>query len=74
VVDADGVYRKIGSAKVFTTERAAIAAIKGQGAKRVAPGDVLVLICRGPMGSGMEEVYQSPPRSSTFRGASRSRC
>src|SRR5262249_29158053 len=22
------------------------------------PGDVLVLICRGPMGSGMEEIYQ----------------
>jgi putative YjhG/YagF family dehydratase len=58
VVDADGVYRKTGPAKVFTTERAAIAAIKGQGDKRVEPGDVLVLICRGPMGSGMEEVYQ----------------
>jgi putative YjhG/YagF family dehydratase len=58
VVDADGVYRKIGPAKVFTTERAAIAAIKGQGEKQVEPGDVLVLICRGPMGSGMEETYQ----------------
>src|SRR5581483_7833689 len=22
------------------------------------PGDVLVLICRGPMGTGMEEIYQ----------------
>jgi putative YjhG/YagF family dehydratase len=58
VVDADGVYRKRGPAKVFTTERAAIAAIKGTGEKRVEPGDVLVLICRGPMGSGMEETYQ----------------
>ena len=29
VVDADGVYRKIGPARVFTTEKAAIAAIKG---------------------------------------------
>jgi putative YjhG/YagF family dehydratase len=58
VVDADGVYRKVGPARVFTTERAAIAAIKGQGEKRVEPGDVLVLICRGPMGSGMEETYQ----------------
>ncbi len=28
VVDADGVYRKLGPARVFTTERAAIAAIK----------------------------------------------
>jgi dihydroxyacid dehydratase/phosphogluconate dehydratase len=55
-VDADGVYRKVGPARVFTTERAAIAAIKTPGA--VKPGDVLALICRGPMGSGMEETYQ----------------
>jgi dihydroxyacid dehydratase/phosphogluconate dehydratase len=58
VVDADGVYRKIGSAKVFTTEKAAIAALKGEGTKRVVAGDVLVLCCRGPLGSGMEETYQ----------------
>jgi putative YjhG/YagF family dehydratase len=58
VVDPDGVYRKVGPVKVFTTERAAIAGIKGTGAKKVEPGDVLVLICRGPMGSGMEESYQ----------------
>jgi putative YjhG/YagF family dehydratase len=58
VVDADGVYRKLGPAKVFTTERAAIAALKGQGPVKVVPGDVLVLCCRGPMGSGMEEIYQ----------------
>jgi dihydroxyacid dehydratase/phosphogluconate dehydratase len=58
VVDADGVYRKTGPAKVFTTEKAAIAALKGQGAKPVVPGDVLVLCCRGPLGSGMEETYQ----------------
>jgi putative YjhG/YagF family dehydratase len=55
VVDADGVYRKIGPARVFTREVAAIEAIKS-GA--VGPGDVLVLICSGPMGSGMEEIYQ----------------
>jgi putative YjhG/YagF family dehydratase len=58
MVDADGVYRKTGPAKVFTTEKAAIAAIKGEGPRRVVPGDVLVLCCRGPMGSGMEETYQ----------------
>jgi putative YjhG/YagF family dehydratase len=58
VVDADGVYRKMGPAKVFTSEKAAVAAIKGQGDKRIEAGDVLVLICRGPMGSGMEEIYQ----------------
>jgi putative YjhG/YagF family dehydratase len=58
VVDADGVYRKIGPARVFTSEKAAISAIKSQSNDRLKPGDVLVLICRGPMGSGMEEIYQ----------------
>ena len=55
VVDADGVYRKVGPAKVFVSEPAAVAAIK---AKQIEKGDVLVLICRGPMGAGMEETYQ----------------
>jgi len=58
VVDADGVYRKTGPARVFTRERDAITAIKGQGTQPLRPGDVLVLIGRGPMGSGMEETYQ----------------
>jgi putative YjhG/YagF family dehydratase len=58
VVDADGVYRKTGPARVFTTERDAIAAIKGQSDRPLKPGDVLVLMGRGPMGSGMEETYQ----------------
>jgi len=58
VVDADGVYRKTGPARVFTSERAAIRAIKSHGPDALRPGDVLVLICRGPMGSGMEEIYQ----------------
>jgi putative YjhG/YagF family dehydratase len=58
VVDADGVYRKTGPARVFTSERAAITAIKSRGEERIRSGDVLVLICRGPMGAGMEETYQ----------------
>jgi xylonate dehydratase len=58
VVGPDGVYRKTGPARVFRTEAAAIAAIKSQGPNRVRAGDVIVLICRGPMGSGMEETYQ----------------
>jgi len=58
VVDLDGVYRKIGPARVFRTEAAAIAAIKSQGPDRIQPGDIVVLICRGPMGSGMEEIFQ----------------
>jgi xylonate dehydratase len=55
VVDPDGVYRMRGPARVFTTEHDAIAAIKNQ---TVREGDIMVLICRGPMGSGMEETYQ----------------
>jgi putative YjhG/YagF family dehydratase len=62
VVDADGVYRKTGPARVFTREHDAIMAIKGQrpgqGANPVQPGDVMVLMGRGPMGAGMEEVYE----------------
>jgi putative YjhG/YagF family dehydratase len=55
VVGADGVYRMTGAARVFLTEPSAIAAIK---AGAIVPGDVLVLICRGPLGAGMEETSQ----------------
>src|SRR5207248_3426612 len=55
VVDADGVYRKTGPARIFTLEKAAIEAVKSG---RVRAGDILVLMCRGPLGSGMEEEYQ----------------
>ncbi len=58
VVDPDGVYRKTGPARVFTREVDAIAAIKGQGDRPLQPGDVLVLMGRGPAGAGMEEIYQ----------------
>jgi xylonate dehydratase len=58
VVDGDGVYRKVGPARVFTRERDAIAAIKNRGADGLKPGDILVLACRGPLGAGMEEIYQ----------------
>jgi dihydroxyacid dehydratase/phosphogluconate dehydratase len=58
VIGADGVYRHVGPAHVFTSERAAIAAIKGQGGTRISPGEVLVLAGLGPRGAGMEEVYQ----------------
>jgi len=59
VVDPDGVYRKTGPARIFTSEREAIAAIKGiGGAQAVQAGDVLVLAGCGPLGTGMEETYQ----------------
>lgn len=55
LLDAQGVYRHTGPAKVFTTERDTIAAIK---AGKIDPGDVLVMISCGPLGTGMEEVAQ----------------
>lgn len=58
VIDADGIYRKTGPARVFTTEKEAVAAAKGQHARPLKAGDILVLIGRGPMGTGMEETYQ----------------
>ena len=58
VVDADGVYRKTGPARVFTSERAAIAAVKGLSENPVKVGDIIALIGCGPMGTGMEETYQ----------------
>ena len=55
VVDADGIYRKTGPARVFTTERRpSPPSRRGD----IRAGDVIVLICRGPMGAGMEEIYQ----------------
>jgi putative YjhG/YagF family dehydratase len=55
VVDADGVYRQRGPARVFTQEKEAIAAIKDG---RITGGEVIVLTCSGPLGTGMEETYQ----------------
>ncbi|WP_436717957.1 YjhG/YagF family D-xylonate dehydratase [Roseiconus lacunae] len=58
VIDDDDVYRKRGPARVFTSERDAIAAVKGQREPAIKAGDVIVLIGRGPLGCGMEETYQ----------------
>jgi len=55
VLDANGVYHVEGLARVFVSEKDAMAAIK-QG--RIQAGDVLVLTGVGPMGTGMEETYQ----------------
>jgi len=55
VVDADGIYRKEGPARVFVREKDAMAAIKKG---LVQSGDVVVLAGCGPMGTGMEETYQ----------------
>jgi putative YjhG/YagF family dehydratase len=55
LLDADGVYRKTGPARVFIGERDGIQAIR---AGAVRPGDILAVICAGPLGSGMEETLQ----------------
>ena len=55
LVDADGVYHKTGPARVFIGERAGIRAIRNGD---VRPGDIMVVICAGPLGSGMEETLQ----------------
>jgi len=57
-LDADGVMRMTGRARVFTRERDVIAALKGQNGTPVVEGEVIVLAGRGPRGSGMEETYQ----------------
>jgi putative YjhG/YagF family dehydratase len=58
VIDEDGVYRKTGPARVFTSEKEAVAAAKGKHENPLKAGDIAVLIGCGPMGTGMEETYQ----------------
>jgi dihydroxyacid dehydratase/phosphogluconate dehydratase len=58
VVDDDQVYRHRGPARVFTSERDAIRAVKGQTDNPIKPGDVMVLMGGGPLGTGMEETAQ----------------
>jgi putative YjhG/YagF family dehydratase len=55
LIDENNVYRHTGPARVFVTETAAIDAIKRG---TVTHGDVIVLICGGPAGAGMQEIYQ----------------
>jgi len=55
LLDPQKVYRLEGPARVFTSERAAISAIKNG---KIEPKTVLVLAGVGPMGTGMEETYQ----------------
>jgi xylonate dehydratase len=55
MVGEDGVFRQTGPARTFLSEPSAVEAIKNGAVKM---GDILVLMCRGPMGAGMEETYQ----------------
>jgi putative YjhG/YagF family dehydratase len=58
VIGEQNVYHVRGAVRVFTSEQGAIAAVKGQTEPPVKPGDVIVLIGSGPLGTGMEETYQ----------------
>ena len=58
LLNENRAFQFLGPARVFASERDAIAAIKGQTESPVKPGEVLVLAGCGPMGTGMEETYQ----------------
>ncbi|MFT5108795.1 MAG: putative YjhG/YagF family dehydratase [Verrucomicrobiales bacterium] len=58
VISSDGFYRHEGPARVFGSERDAIAAIKSTGEDQIRRGDVIVLAGLGPVGAGMPETYQ----------------
>ncbi|MGA7157708.1 MAG: YjhG/YagF family D-xylonate dehydratase [Acidobacteriaceae bacterium] len=55
LIDEHDVYQHTGPARVFLTEASAMDDIK-QG--HISHGDVVVLICGGPAGAGMQEIYQ----------------
>ncbi|HEY1498362.1 MAG TPA: YjhG/YagF family D-xylonate dehydratase [Acidobacteriaceae bacterium] len=55
LIGEDGVFLHRGPARVFTLESESIEAIrKGH----IGAGDVIVLMCCGPKGAGMQEIYQ----------------
>lgn len=55
VLDENGIYYHKSVAKVFSSERKAIAAIKNGDIEK---GDIMVVSGCGPLGTGMEETYQ----------------
>lgn len=58
VLKADGAYRFSGPIRLFTSERAAVAAVRRKGEGAIVAGNVIVLAGCGPPGTGMEEIYQ----------------
>ena len=58
VIDKDGVYRNTGLARVFNSEKDAMRSIKSTGPDKLKKGEILVIICGGPIGTGMEGTYQ----------------
>lgn len=54
-IDENGVFYHRNTAKVFTSEREAMKAIKNG---EIFAGDIMVVTGCGPLGTGMEETYQ----------------
>jgi xylonate dehydratase len=54
-IDENGVFYHRSTAKVFTSEREAMKAIKNG---EIFAGDIMVVTGCGPLGTGMEETYQ----------------
>jgi putative YjhG/YagF family dehydratase len=67
LIGADGIYLHEGPARIFTSEAAAIAAIKHGS---IQPGEVMVLVGLGP-GSGMPETYQITSALKYMKGGER---
>src|SRR6201996_3012408 len=55
VIRSGNIFHHVGPARVFVSEEAAIHAIKNS---EIRENDVIVLMCGGPAGAGMEEIYQ----------------
>ncbi|MBS4210030.1 YjhG/YagF family D-xylonate dehydratase [Bacillus sp. FJAT-50079] len=54
-IDVNGIFYHKSKAKVFSSERAAIQAIR-EG--KINQGDIMIVAGCGPLGTGMEETYQ----------------
>ena len=55
LLDANGVYHKVAPCRTFTSEASAIQAVKDG---TIQLGEVIVIMCRGPLGAGMPETYE----------------
>jgi xylonate dehydratase len=55
MIGPGNIFHHVGPARVFVSEEAAIHAIKNGD---IRENDVIVLVCGGPAGAGMEEIYQ----------------
>jgi xylonate dehydratase len=55
LIGPDGIFHHLGPARVFISEESAIHAIKNG---EIRENDVMVLVCGGPAGAGMQEIYQ----------------